>query len=78
MAIFADFSKSVSHGRSKLVDLQFGVPQGSILRPVLISLYANDLKDILDCTAFQHADKRPLSSTVALRIWILLLDNWIG
>ena len=40
----------VNDKTTELVDLQFGVPQGSILRPVLINSYANDLNDIDDCT----------------------------
>ena len=40
----------VNNKTTELVDLQFGVPQGSILRPVLINSYANDLNDIDDCT----------------------------
>ena len=40
----------VNDKTTELVDLQFGAPQGSILRPVLINSYANDLNDIDDCT----------------------------
>lgn len=63
---------------SEFVDVQFEVPQGLILGPVLFNLYANDLNNIRDCTAFQYADARPLLSTVPLQIWILLLENSIA
>lgn len=46
----------VNNETSELLNMQFGVPQGSILGPVLFNLYANDLNDIHDCTAFQYAD----------------------
>ena len=41
---------------SELANVQFGVQQGSILGPVLFYLYANDLNDLSDSTAFQHVD----------------------
>ena len=40
----------VNDKTTELVDVQFGVSQGSILGPVLINSYANDLNDIHDCT----------------------------
>ena len=43
---------------SELVDVQFEVPQGSILEPVLFNLYANNLNDIHDCAEFQYADDK--------------------
>lgn len=69
---------------SELVDVQFKVPQSSILGPVLYNLYANDLNDIHDCTAFQYADdttyiKHPsdLDSTVGeLNSTMRALEGW--
>ncbi len=42
-------------------NVQFGVPQGSILGPVLFSVYVNDISDyITDCTLIQYADDTQL------------------
>ncbi len=42
-------------------NVQFGVPQGSILGPILFSIYVNDISDyITDCTLIQYADDTQL------------------
>lgn len=42
--------------QSSLATVQFGVPQGSILGPVIFNLYVADLQDKLQCPCFQYAD----------------------
>ena len=36
--------------------LSFGIPQGSILGPIIFNLYSNDLQDTLNSDALQYAD----------------------
>ena len=38
----------------------FGIPQGSILGPIIFNLYVSDLKGQLQCQCFQYADDTTL------------------
>ena len=50
----------INEKQSQVVDLQFGVPQGSTLGPVLLNLYVNDLEPVLECSCYQYADDTTL------------------
>ena len=57
--------------KSGLLPVAFGVPQGSILGPVLFNLYMADLQDEKsDCNYLQYADDTSLYNIARLRIWI--------
>ena len=46
----------IDANRSKTGMLSFGVPQGSILGPIIFNLYSNDLQDTLHSDGLQYAD----------------------
>ena len=55
--------------KSHLKLSQFGIPQGSILRPMIFNLYVSDLRDNLDLSTFcaQYADDTSLYTQCAVR-----------
>lgn len=55
---------SICNTRSAEVFLKSGVPQGSVLSPLLFNLYVNDLaKSVSGCQLYQYADDTLLVST---------------
>ena len=55
---------------SSTLAITYGVPQGSVLGPILFSLYINEIADILTCNVVLHAD-----DTVILHENIQILQN---
>ena len=54
----------VEQDRSDWIDVHKGVPQGSVLGPLLFILYVNDLPRVLEaCTVKQYADDTTMSHT---------------
>ena len=45
---------------SDLDNVVFGIPQGSILGPIIFNLYVSDLQGQLQCRCFQYADDATL------------------
>ena len=52
----------VGGGFSSHLDILCGVPQGSILGPLLFNIYINDMCVALDCELFLYADDALLFS----------------
>ena len=52
----------VDHILSDWLDVEIGVPQGSILGPLLFIIFANDLPYLLSCCLDQYADDSTLTS----------------
>ena len=50
---------------SESVNVRFGVPQGSVLGPILFNLYVSDLQDHLPSSigSFQYADDTTIYSS---------------
>lgn len=68
--------KNYFHNRSQVVklceevssptDVKMGVPQGSVIAPLLFNLYVNDLYDVIrHCKLYQYADDTLLASVHA-------------
>ena len=49
------------HNRSEWKTLQRGVPQGSLLGPLLFNVFINDYFDFIDCQVYNYADDVTLS-----------------
>ena len=53
------------NGNSSWKNVRSGVPQGSILWPLLFLLYVNDLPDLVKATAKMFADDTKLYSNIS-------------
>ncbi len=61
---------------SSIQNIAYGVPQGSILGPILFNIYANDVADyITDCLLVQYADDTQFLHTTTFDNLNLLIRN---
>ena len=51
-----NFHVAIGNSVSSAGELTCGVPQGSILGPLLFLLYVNDMQQAIDCDLFLYAD----------------------
>ena len=80
----------VNDKQSQFMDVQFGVPQGSILGPVLFNLYVNDMRNSIqdgfnchqyadDTTIYQHCKPKRLQTYILnMNENMNNLETWAG
>ena len=56
------FRVNIKSKYSSTAKIECGVPQGSILGPLLFLLYVNDMKQAVDCDLFLYVDDSSLST----------------
>ena len=57
------FQVNIENDYSNLGNLMCGVPQGSILGPLIFLIYVNDMPQSVDCDMFLYADDTCLGLT---------------
>ena len=67
----------LDHTLSDWLDVNIGVPQGSILGPLLFVIFSNDLPYIISCDIDMYADDNTLSSVRPNAVDINCELNWI-